>query len=156
MFYLHVLDLRRSTHLDATRSDGFLRPVLFRRPPRLHKLLPRREALGRPIARVPGLALRVAIHDVDVLEREVRRLVQEQVHDDRAREVACREDETVAVLDGLHDERREEREQEVPQPVRRRRERGLARTRARWERLADEDPDTATDILALGITGRCR
>lgn len=52
-------------------------------------------------------------HQVNVLERHARRLVQEEPHDDRAEEVARGEHEAVAELDGGDDEGREEREEEV-------------------------------------------
>ena len=139
------------------RSDGLLRRMVLqtrllpstrlqrlmrlRRATLLHQLLARREPLGRPRARVPRLARRVAVHHVDALEREVRGLVEEEVDDDRAREVAPGEDEAVAVVDRVGDEGREEGEEEVPEPVARGGECGLARARAGREGLADEDPD---------------
>lgn len=119
------------------------RLVHLRRARLLDEVLAGAKPCGRPRARCPRLAGRVAVHHVDALEREVRGLVQEEVDDHRAREVARREHEPVSVVDRARDERREEREEEVPQPVARGRERGLTGTGARREGLADEDPDTA-------------
>ena len=136
---LRVLEPRL---LARTRLQRLMR---LRRATLLDKLLARREPLGRPRARVPRLARRVAVHHVHALERQLRALVQEEVHDHRARQVARGEHEPVPVPDRARDERREEREEEVPQPVARRRERALARARARRERLADEDPDAAVE-----------
>lgn len=108
----------------------------------LDEILAGLEARGRPGARRPRLARRVAVHHVDALQRQVRGLVQEEVDDDRAGEVARREDEPVAVLDRGDDEGGEEREEEVPQPVARGGERSLAGARARGEGFTDENPDT--------------
>ena len=119
--------------------------VLPRRHLPFHELLAGREALGRPRARRPRLARRVAVHLIDLLEREVRGFVQEEVHDDSTGEVARGEDEAVSVLDGFDDEGREEREEEVPKPIGCRRECGLASASACREGLADEDPDTTAE-----------
>ena len=100
-----------------------------------------------PVSTIPNANTKKAkTHHVDALERQIRGLVQEEVHDHRTGEVARREDEPVAELDRADDERREEREEEVPQPVGRGCERGLACARARWERLADQDPDAPARV----------
>ena len=117
--------------------------VVFRRAALHDEVLARAVPGGGPGARRPRLAGGVAVHHVDGLEGEVRGLVEEEVDDDRAGEVARGEDEAVAVADRLGDEGREEREEEVPRPVARRRERRLASTYACRERLADQDPDAA-------------
>ena len=88
----------------------------LRRASLLHKVPTRRESLRGPVAGRPRLAVRVAVHHVDALEAEVAGLVEEEVDDDGAGEVARGEDEAVAVLDRLRDEGREEREEEVPEP----------------------------------------
>ena len=133
--------LRGLLHASFLEALGTL--TVLRLAAGLDEILAACEALGRPAGRVPWLAVRVAVHHVDALEREVRGLIEEEVDDDRAGEVARGEDEAVAVADRLGDEGREEREEEVPRPVARRRERRLARTYACRERLADQDPDAA-------------
>ena len=115
----------------------------FRSAALLDEVLARAEARRRPRTTRPWLAVRVAVHHVDALEREVRGLVEEEVDNNRAGEVARGEDEPVPEGDRLDDEGREEREEEVPEPVARRRERGLPGARACRERLADEDPDAS-------------
>ena len=119
------------------------RLVRFRSAALLDEVLARAEARRRPRTARPRLAVRVAVHHVDALEREVRGLIEEEVDDDRAGEVARGEDEPVPEGDRLDDEGREEREEEVPEPVARRRQRGLPGARAGRERLTDEDPDTS-------------
>jgi hypothetical protein len=51
------------------------------------------------------------------------------------------EDEAVTKLDVANNEGGKEGKEEVPQPIGSRRESALLRTRARRERLADENPD---------------
>ena len=81
-------------------------------------------------------------YHVNALKRKVGRLVQEEVDNDGTRQVARREDETVTELDGTGDERREEGNEEVPEPVAGGGNGGLLGTRARGEGLTDENPDT--------------
>lgn len=79
-------------------------------------------------------------YHLDSLERETRALVQEEVDNETTHKITGGEDKTVAELDGLGDERREEREQEVPQPVASSRESGLFGASTHGERLSDDNP----------------
>ena len=78
-------------------------------------------------------------------------------------ELNTSKDETVTVLDRACDERSEEREQEVPDPVRACREGGLVGTGTRGETLAGQNPDTrrpghsvAQDKQTCGDDHHCR
>lgn len=97
--------------------------------------------LGGPLSRLPRFETGFAVHGVDHLQRDPRRLVQEKVGKDGRGEVATGKDETVAIVDLSGDEGGEERlrrrarisnrsigdgagggycahDQKVPQPVR--------------------------------------
>ncbi len=55
----------------------------------LDQVLAVRISLRRPVTRIPGFAIRVVVHLVDGLQREVGRFVQEQEDEDGCEEVAC-------------------------------------------------------------------
>ena len=124
--------------------DGYLLPARRERPVRLlcsARLLDQVAAVGvarrGPGARGPGLAVRVVVHLVDCLEGEVGGFVQEEKDKDGCEEIACCVESldflfflhtsrkgrrtckyvAVFVLDVACYEGREEREEEVPEPV---------------------------------------
>lgn len=57
------------------------------------------------------------VHCVDFLEGAAAGFAEEEVDDNRAKEVAGREDVAVAVVDGAGDEGGEEGDEEVPDPI---------------------------------------
>lgn len=80
------------------------------------------------------------VHRIDLLQRPAAALDQEEIHHGEGRQVAAREHVAVRVLDVARDERREEREHEVPEPVRRRRHGHRDRAVPVREHLADARP----------------
>jgi len=66
-----------------------------------------------PVLRGPRLAVGIVVHHVDVLERKVRRFVQEEEDNDSSSQVTSGENESVRVVDLLSDERSEECEKEI-------------------------------------------
>jgi len=57
------------------------------------------------------------VHRVDLLQRTILGLDHEEVNDDEQREAAGAEDKTVEVVDLVRDQGREERDEEVEEPV---------------------------------------
>jgi hypothetical protein len=108
-----------------------------------HELLPStRKALWRPLRAVPGLASRVVVHRIDSLERQITRLVEERERDKGAQEVAPCEDVSVPEVNRGGDEGREERDEEVPEPVGSRGECSLLGTSTGGESLSNDNPNT--------------
>jgi hypothetical protein len=62
-----------------------------------------------PLAGLPRLESWFAVHGVDHLERDTRRLVEEEVGEKGSRQITSRKDESVTVLNFPRDERGEER-----------------------------------------------
>lgn len=58
-------------------------------------------ALGQPARAFPRLKIRLAVHDVDLLERKRFGLVQEEVDHDAGGQVGAAEDEAEAVADAV-------------------------------------------------------
>ena len=84
------------------------------------------------------------IHRIDLLERLALRLNHTKIYHKRRRQVARRKYIPIPIIDRRRDERREKRDQEVEQPIRRRRERhALGAVLARID-LADQSPDNGT------------
>ena len=156
----------------ARTARGLLDGCHLRGACLLDQIAPITVAWRCPGARVPRLAIRVVVHLVDRLEREVGGLVQEEEDKDRCEEVACcvcvckviyrlapptsdiRTCKNVAVfvLDVARDEGREEREEEVPEPVGSGCQRALLRTRPGWESLANQNPDTPANVVSNRVT----
>ncbi len=82
-----VAVIRRAT--GCTRAPIRRIPVRHLRARLLDQVLAVRISLRRPVSRIPGFAIRVVVHLVDGLQREVRRFVQEQEDEDGCEEVAC-------------------------------------------------------------------
>lgn len=124
-----------------------------------HTTLCKAATTGRKVhvVRVDGLVERLPllglpgnnaqnVHGVDLLERALLRLVDEEEGEHHAEEAAAGEDVAVLVADGAGDPGREEGDEEVPQPVG-----GGAETHghgavARREHLSDDRPDEGTPL----------
>ena len=66
-----------------------------------------------PLLALPRLESRLTIHLVDLLEREGRRLIQEEKDDDGAEHITTGKDVAVTVINVVGDERGEEGEEEI-------------------------------------------
>lgn len=58
-------------------------------------------ARRNPLARGPGLEAIVTVHEVDILQRQAARLVEEEPHENTGSEIAGGEDESKVVGDAL-------------------------------------------------------
>jgi hypothetical protein len=70
-------------------------------------------ALGQPLLALPRLEIRLAVHDVDLLQRKGLGLVQEEVDHDTSGQVGAAENEPEAVADSIGGIRGEEADHEV-------------------------------------------
>ena len=144
-----ILHLRIMAHLD---QDLYILPQesIRTKPPILHLLAipitpPINQSLltatrRHPLARLPRLHL-ANIHRVNLLQRPSLRLAHEEIHNQDSREIAPRKHISVLEPDIANDEIREERNQKIPRPIRRRDESHAARAVVRREKLADDAPD---------------
>lgn len=98
---------------------------------------------------MPGLHL-ANIHRIDLLQRPPLRLAHEEIHNQDSREIAPRKNISVLEPNIANDEGREERDEEVPRPIRRGDERHAAGAVVRGEELADDAPDNGAPGGGVG------
>lgn len=101
---------------------------------------------GLPVLALPGNNAQ-DVHGVDLLERALLGLVDEEEGDQDTQETAASKDVTVLVADGASDPGSEEGDEEVPEPVGRSAKSHGDGTVARGEHLADNGPDKGTPLL---------
>lgn len=81
------------------------------------------------------------VHSIDLLKRTVLGLDHEEVHDPEEEEARNTEDKTVVVVNAVGDESRDERDDEVKEPVGRSGEGHASRAVASWVKLTNDSPD---------------